>query len=322
MNKVGKSRIKSPTSHLGRPTGKHRLSHSHIKALLIAGGRNENDLFQEFAKRTATKGVSSLMRRNVRERIYCLGRNGSPKCATDETLQFTLESLGQLLGRTIDQTEILDGPPIDPLQSIRSWVSRSESGISQSFTQDILEQVLLSKAYAVNRCGPVAVREFVQSAEGRLLCNIAESRDSPWSAAARFVWGKLLTVDLVGKNSTSRTAELRVAMSAWRSIESPVSLPAPVLLPGIGTEAPLDSLTPLLGGHDPETRTVPVPYRYRAALGLALAHDAIRLRRRTELASVIAQVDSDIHTGAMIEHANPLLDLNLRLCETILQAIK
>lgn len=320
MNMDGESRKKSLSARSGRPVGVHALSESRIKTLLQKHGHSENRFFRTFA-RCASMEFSSATRKAVRERVYCLGRNGKTKFATDETLRYTLESLGQLLGRIIESSEVLAGPPSDPLDSVRGWISRSDPVEAGAFSESVLNQAVLYRAYCAARSGSEAVRSFNGGTEGKLLSAVAMSA-SPWAAAACFVRAKLLSVDLMGKSTSQRRTTLNAALSAWRKINVPAELPAPMLLPGVGTEAPLESLLAIAGGQDPETASVPVPYRYRATLGLALAYDALLNRRATKFEQMIAQVESDIQAGAGIEKENPILELNLRLCQTILLSLK
>ncbi len=112
---------------------------------------------------------------------------------------------------------------------------------------------------------------------------------------------------------------LQSAWGYWRRLESPVSLPAPVLLPGTTTEAPA-ALTPV-GGREIETCVVPVPVRYRSALALALADAARRRGDDSEMAKYLAAVDATCASVDAADRQNPRLDIGLELCLLISHAM-
>jgi hypothetical protein len=142
---------------------------------------------------------------------------------------------------------------------------------------------------------------------------------SIWGAAAVYVRGKVLQTLSTTREPFTQRRYLAISYDCWTKIKEPFHLKIPILLPGIRSEALPDWLDEQVEGEpDPFTKTVPVPYRYRAAEAVSLA--AFSLNSQDLRADDIARAKNwlELATKDCIESGRgglpvPFLALNIRL---------
>jgi len=139
---------------------------------------------------------------------------------------------------------------------------------------------------------------------------------SPWGAAASFILGKYYSsLGSLTHDRVERMEYLIAAHGTWAGIDEPRKVRWALRFPGILSEG--EGLDPDPETYDPETDTVWVPFRYRAAKGAAIAAELLAgrlVRRRCDAAlDWLEWAASDCEKSGRRGSENKQLALNIEL---------
>lgn len=152
---------------------------------------------------------------------------------------------------------------------------------------------------------------------GRLgsLYAVTQTR-TPWAAAASYCLGRIYTSLAGSVELRQQYVTLKRSYLLFASITNDVALPVSILLPGIRSETAPDLLEEVVPfASDPLTRTVPIPYRYRAIRAVSVANLARSLGRYDEgstfLEIAVGNCNSSRQRGSNVG----LMSLNIEICQ-------
>lgn len=209
----------------------------------------------------------------------------------------------------------------DLFAQYRSAVSNNREDIVHQLDER-LDELLLLRCHATVKEGSRQVSEFLSSPDGSKLKTLAGDQKARWGSAARYVYPKMLSVALPADTLAQRQIQFQQALKIWQTIEERQRLPHPMLLPGIESEASADDIVRDKRWPEAQALVVPVPFRYRSALCVALADIARQRRRMNDMTAWLGKALLEVENAGFLRSSNSLASINLDVCKLMAQGMQ